>query len=142
MSQTDELQNLLKAFGAAFNRHDANALVSLMTPDCLFRTAMGSTAGGNLISGREAVKKAFEDTFRQFPDARWNARGPDCIMGSRGLSEWTFVATRASDGAHIEVDGVDVFTFRDGLIAVKDAYRKDRPPISKAPISKAPISKA
>jgi hypothetical protein len=28
------------------------------------------------------------------------------------------------------MDGVDLFILRDGKIAVKDAYRKDRPPIT------------
>ncbi|MEY2618992.1 MAG: hypothetical protein RL522_1994 [Pseudomonadota bacterium] len=124
-------QALLKAFGEAFNRHDAQALVDMMTPDCVFRTAMGDTAGGTAITGREDVKKAFEATFASFPDARWVPRGPDLAVGHRGLSQWTFMATRASDGARIEADGVDVFTFRGGLIAVKDAFRKDRPPLPK-----------
>jgi taurine dehydrogenase small subunit len=127
MSNANEIQNLLKSFGEAFNRHDADALVNMMTPDCLFRTAIGSTAGGTQVSGREAVRKAFTDTFAAFPNACWNSRGPDLVIGERGISEWTLVATRASDGARIEVDGVDVFTLRDGLIAIKDAYRKDRP---------------
>ncbi|MBU6223477.1 MAG: nuclear transport factor 2 family protein [Burkholderiales bacterium] len=126
--QPTQLQDLLKSFGEAFNRHDAAALVSMMTADCVFRTAMGDTAGGTAIVGREAVMKAFETTFANFPDARWHPRGPDMIFGDRGLSEWTFVATRASDGALFDMDGVDVFTFKDGLIAVKDAFRKDRPP--------------
>lgn len=129
--QTKQYQSLLKAFGEAFNRHDASALVSMMTPDCVFRTAMGDTSGGNAIVGREAVKKAFEGTFAAFPDARWNARGPDLVVGDRGVSEWTFVATRATDGAGFDADGVDLFTFKDGLIATKDAFRKDRPPILK-----------
>jgi len=132
MSQVHELQQLLKNFGAAFNRHDADALISMMTPDCLFRTAMGATAGGTLVSGHAAVKKAFQDTFAAFPDAQWVSRGADLVLETRGLSEWTFIGTRASDGARIEADGVDVFTFRDGLIAIKDAYRKDRPPLAKA----------
>ncbi|MNF16924.1 hypothetical protein D3C80_2201760 [compost metagenome] len=49
-------------------------------------------------------------------------------MGDRGVSESTFRGTRA-DGARIEARMVDVFTFRDGKIAVKNAYRKDRPPV-------------
>lgn len=130
MTQDARNQALLKAFGDAFNRHDAQALVDMMTPDCVFRTAMGDSAGGTDIVGRQAVRQAFEATFASFPDARWVSRGLDLALGSRGLSEWTFVATRASDGARFEVDGVDVFTFRDGLIAVKDAFRKDRPALS------------
>ncbi len=47
--------------------------------------------------------------------------------GDRGVSQWTFVATRADGGGRIEAAGCDLFTFRDGRIAVKDAYRKDRP---------------
>jgi ketosteroid isomerase-like protein len=127
MTQDIRNQALLKAFGDAFNRHDAQALVAMMTPDCIFRTAMGETAGGTTVTGRDAVRQAFEATFANFPDARWVSRGPNVAVGSRGLSEWTFVATRASDGARFETDGVDVITFRDGLIAVKDAFRKDRP---------------
>jgi ketosteroid isomerase-like protein len=30
----------------------------------------------------------------------------------------------------VEARMVDVFTFRDGKIAVKNAYRKDRPPVA------------
>ena len=119
---------LLKAFGEAFNAHDAAALVSMMTDDCVFRTAMGPEAHGNAIVGQAAVKAAFEATFSAFPDAKWVPRSPDQVVGNRGFSEWTFIATRAADGAKFEMDGVDLFILRDGKIAVKDAYRKDRPP--------------
>jgi ketosteroid isomerase-like protein len=133
MSSTDSHNQslaLLKAFGEAFNRHDAEGLVSMMTEDCEFRTAMGEHAHGNSIRGKTAVREAFLTTFKNFPDARWVARGPDQVVGDRGFSEWTFIATRASDGARFDMDGVDLFVLRDGKIAVKDAYRKDRPPIT------------
>jgi len=42
------------------------------------------------------------------------------------VSEWVFRATRA-DGARIEVQGCDLFTLRDGKVAAKRAFRKDRP---------------
>jgi len=45
---------------------------------------------------------------------------------SSGVSQWTFTGT-AADGSRVETDGVDVFTFRDGKIAVKNAFRKARP---------------
>ena len=35
-----------------------------------------------------------------------------------------------ADCSRIEARMVDVFTFRDGKIAVKNAYRKDRPPLA------------
>ena len=46
------------------------------------------------------------------------------------MSEWIFTGTRA-DGIRLEVNGCDVFTFRDGRIAVKNSYRKTHPPISR-----------
>ncbi|MGH8846351.1 MAG: nuclear transport factor 2 family protein, partial [Polaromonas sp.] len=37
-----------------------------------------------------------------------------------------------TDGTRIEARMVDVFKFRDGKIAVKNAFRKDRPPLQAA----------
>ena len=128
-TESERLKALLKSFGQAFNRHDADALISMMTEDCVFRMTMGATPGGNEVKGREAVREAFLQTFANFPDARWIPRAPDFVVGSRGVSEWTYQATRKSDGVRFEMAGVDIFTFRDGLIAVKDAFRKERLPV-------------
>jgi steroid delta-isomerase-like uncharacterized protein len=129
MNQSKEVHiEVLKTFGEAFNQHNADGLVALMTDDCVFRTAMGEHAGGNSIMGKTAVREAFVQTFAAFPDAQWVPRGTIMVEGNRGSTEWTFVATRKSDGALFEMDGVDMFTFQDGKIAIKDAYRKDRPP--------------
>lgn len=117
----------LEAYGEAFNQHDVDALMSMMTEDCVFETAAGPEAHGTRHSGQQAVRTAFAAMFINFPDSHWgNAR--HFVCGERGVSEWTYAATRA-DGSGIEVNGCDVFTFRDGKIAVKNAYRKDRPVI-------------
>ena len=52
------------------------------------------------------------------------------LTGQRlpGVSEWTFVGTRASDGARVEGDGCDLFTFQGDRIRVKDSWRKLRTP--------------
>ena len=42
------------------------------------------------------------------------------------MSESTFTGT-AADGSRVEADMVDVFTFKNGKIQVKNAYRKQRP---------------
>jgi len=51
---------------------------------------------------------------------------------ARGLwigfrSEWRFTGT-GGDAKKVEVNRCDVFTFRDGKIAVKNSYRKIRTP--------------
>ena len=118
---------VLNAFADAFNRHDADAVLSFMTDDCVFESSAGPDVFGTRYAGRDAVRAAFADVFATFPDAQWgDAR--HFIQGNRGVSEWTFTGTRAGDGARIEVHGCDVFTFRDGKIVVKNSYRKNRPP--------------
>lgn len=117
----------LQAFTEAWNRHDLDALMSFMTDDCVFETAAGPDPWGTRYEGREAVRAAFAQVWAVFPDAQWT-HGRHFVAGDRGVSEWTFTGTR-TDGTRIEANGVDVFTFRNGKIAVKNAFRKDRPPL-------------
>ena len=117
----------LQAFAEAFNRHDADALMRFMTDDCVFQASAGPEACGARYAGQPAVRAAFSEVWKDFPDARW--RSPrHFVCGDRGVSEWTFTGTRA-DGTRVEVDGCDLFTFRDGRISVKNSYRKNRPPL-------------
>jgi taurine dehydrogenase small subunit len=95
-SDADSL-NLLERFADAWNRHDLDALMSMMTDDGVFEASA---------------------------DAHWaNAR--HFVAGNRGVSEWTFTGTR-KDGTRVEVTGCDLFTVRDGKIAIKNSYRKNR----------------
>ncbi len=66
--------------------------------------------------------------WQTFADAAW-LDGDHFVAGDRGVSETTFKGSKA-DGSRVEARMVDVFTFRDGKIAVKNAYRKDRPAIA------------
>ena len=121
--------SILDGFVRAFNAHDVNKILSFMTDECVFEASAGPDADGEKFIGKEAVKKAFEDVFKTFPDANWgNAR--HFISGNRAVSEWTFTGTK-QDGSKVEVTGCDLFTFRNGKIAIKNSYRKNRPPISK-----------
>ena len=119
--------DLLKRFAEAWNRHDLDALMSMMTDDCVFEASAGSDVNGQRSEGHDAVRAAYAAVFAAFPDAQW--RNPrHFITGNRGVSEWTFTGT-GRDGRRVEVNGCDVFTFRDGKIAVKNSYRKNRPAI-------------
>ena len=114
----------LQSFADAFNAHDIKGIMSLMTNDCVFEASAGPDVVGEKFTGQEQVKKAFEDVFANFPDAQWN-NPRHFIAGDRGVSEWTFTGTR-KDGTKVEVTGCDIFTFKDGKIAVKNSYRKNR----------------
>jgi steroid delta-isomerase-like uncharacterized protein len=115
----------LAAFSDAFNRHDAHALMEFMTDDCVFDAAGGNEVYGTRYVGKDAVRAAFEAVFKAFPDARWG-HGRHFVTGDRGVSEWVFSGTH-TQGFRIEAEGCDLFEFRDGQIAVKRAFRKDRP---------------
>ena len=117
----------LQQFADAWNRHDVDALMAFMSEDCVFEASAGPDVAGTRYVGREAVRAGFAEVWVTYPDAQWSG-AQHFVCGDRGVSEWTFSGTRA-DGARVEVHGCDVFTFRDGKIALKNSYRKNRPPI-------------
>jgi ketosteroid isomerase-like protein len=120
----------LRAFADAWNRHDLDALMSAMADDCEFHGVAGPDLLGRSFVGRDAVRQGFALAWQTFPDAAWV--DPEIfVSGDRGVMLTTFKGTRG-DGARIEARMVDVFTFRGGKIAVKNAFRKDRPPIAGA----------
>ncbi len=119
------MESLLERFADAWNRHDLDALMSMMTDDCVFEASAGPEVTGQRSEGRQAVRAAYAAVFETFHDAHWaNAR--HFVAGNRGVSEWTFTGTH-TDATRVEVNGCDLFTFRDGKIAVKNSYRKNRP---------------
>lgn len=118
----------LEAFSEAWNRHDIDAIMSFMSEDCVFETPAGPEAHGSRHVGREAVRRAFAAVWEALPDARWS-QGRYLVQGNTGLSQWRFTGTNA-DGSRVDVDGVDVFTLKDGKIQVKNAFRKARPAVA------------
>lgn len=119
----------LDAFADAWNRHDADAILDAMTSDCVLETSVGPDACGTCYVGQDEVRRGTLGVFETYPDARWkNPR--HFVSGDRGVTEWTFTAT-APDGSKIEANGCDVFTFRNGKIAIKNSYRKQRAGVMK-----------
>lgn len=117
--------DLLQQLFEAFNRHDLDAVLSLMTEDVVFESAAGTESYGGRFVGHEAVGAAFEGVWKTFPDVQW-ANHRHSVCGEQGVSQWTLTGTR-EDGVRIEADGVDLFSFREGKICSKKAFRKERP---------------
>ena len=116
----------LQAFADAWNRHDVDDLMTFMTDDCVFESSGGDESCGTRYEGREAVRIGYAKAWKDFADARWSDVH-HFLSGNRGVSEWIFSGTQA-DGKRVEVAGCDLFTFRDGKIAIKNSFRKNRPP--------------
>jgi len=111
-------------FTTGWNGHDVDTLMTFMADDCVFEGASGVEVCGTRHVGRERVRDAFARVFTTFPDAHFGDTR-HVVAGDRGLSEWIFTGTTA-DGRKVEVNGCDVFTFREGKIAVKSSFFKNR----------------
>lgn len=122
MSNDKVTWQLLEDFAQAFNRHDLDGVMSRMTDDCVFLTAAGPEPEGHRFEGQAAVRKSFEDAIAAMPDVQWNAP-VHIIQGDRAMTEWRFTCTMG-DGSKKDVDGLDVFTLRDGKIWIKSTFRK------------------
>jgi len=111
-------------FVEGWNKHDVDRLMTFMADDCVFESTAGPEACGARHAGRERVREAFARVFANFPDAAFrDAR--HFVAGERGASEWLFTGT-SREGKKVEVNGCDLFTFRDGKIAVKSSFFKTR----------------
>jgi taurine dehydrogenase small subunit len=110
----------------AFNRHDIDGVMRHFCNDAVFFTVAGPEAHGTRLEGRDTIAASFVAVWTNMPDARWDHHS-HFVHGDRAVSEWTFSGTD-ENGMRTEAQGADLFTLRDGKIAVKQALRKARPP--------------
>jgi reactive intermediate/imine deaminase len=123
--EPSEAIKVLEAFADAYNRHDVDGIMAHMTDDCSFLSYFGPEACGERFAGIEKVRQRVATGLADFPDARWEDI-KHFVSGNRGVSEWTFRATKRGTTERIERCGLDVFTFKHGKIHVKDTYQKWR----------------
>jgi ketosteroid isomerase-like protein len=126
MRQPD--MEFLETFSDALNRHDIDAVMEMMTDDCVFHAIAGPELQGKSFVGQAEVRQGLENAWKAAPDACW-VDGEHFVIGDHGFSETTYKGT-TTDGVRSEARMIDAFTFRDGKIAVKNAFRKNRPPVS------------
>ena len=112
----------LKAFLAAFNAHDLDAIMGFFADDCEFYMPRGTEAWGTRYVGKSAVRDGLATRFAGIPDVHY---GDDnhWVAGNLGISTWLLTGTTKT-GEQIRVRGVDLLEFRDGKIVKKDSYWK------------------
>ena len=107
-------------FNDAFNRHDADALASVLTDDTVFEDT-SPAPDGRRVEGKTAVVAFWRTWFQQNADAHFDAEDV-IVSGDRVVVLWVYRKMRNGMPWHLR--GVDVFTVRDGTIAAKLAYVK------------------
>jgi ketosteroid isomerase-like protein len=112
---------LIVRFNDALNARDVDALMHLMTEDCVFENTY-PTPDGTRYAGQAAVRSFWEDFVRGSTEARFEIED---LFGAneRVVMRWTYhwIDPQGNAG-HIR--GVDVYAVRNGLIAEKLSYVK------------------
>lgn len=106
----------------AFARRDVDGIVNSFADDGEFRNAKGPDYWGQSFKGKAAIRSYFEPLFANTGDVKWQHTS-EFIHGNRAVTEWHRTATLKS-GERQEWLGCDLYTFRRGLIVMKDTYIK------------------
>jgi hypothetical protein len=121
-SLDDDRTEMMRAFLAAFNDHDVEAIMAFFSDDCEFDTPRGPTPYGRQLRGRDEVREGIAGRFAGIPDVSYTD-DLHWACGERGVSEWTLSGTTI-DGDRIEVRGCDLFEFSGDKVRRKDSFWK------------------
>lgn len=125
---SDKKMEVLKKYTQAWNDHDIDTIMSLTAEDCAFYTIAGETENGTVHVGRENVKAAFVAAWTNIPDAAWLEPEIFILDENRAMSTCLFKGTDLEGGKH-EARMVDLYTFSGNKVAIKSAFRKNRPAV-------------
>ena len=119
------VHSFLERWLAGWNEHDTDALVSLCTEDVLWE----DPALPRPERGRQAVREYLDTTWTMLPDIAFTAPEPPMASlddGPHAAVVWRMTATMlgpdpwagfAPTGKRMDVDGIDIYEFRDGLVS-------------------------
>lgn len=128
MNKEHPLQKVIAAYGAAWNRHDVDAILAMHTEDSVFEN---HTSGGKGV-GKAAIREILEGVFAAFPDLQFEARRT-YVRDDLVTQEWTATGTLSipytrgpmtvqPTGRKVSWQGVDVIPFAGNRVARKDVY--------------------
>ena len=120
VQESDATLAVIERFNAAFNRHDIDGVMALMTDDCVFESTR-PPPDGERFEGADAVRGFWERFFARSPQARFETE-EIFATGDRCVARWIYRWVR--EGEVGRVRGVDIFRVRDGKVAEKLSYVK------------------
>lgn len=111
---------VVNAFNEAFDRGDVDAVMALMSDDCIFESTFPAP-DGERRTGQAAVRAYWEQFFATSEEPRFENE-EIFASGDRVISRWRFSWGAGNSGGHVR--GVDVYRVRDGKVSEKLAYVK------------------
>jgi ketosteroid isomerase-like protein len=116
-----DTRDVIDRFNKAFNEHDVDGVMALMTDDVIFDST-GPAPDGELFEGAAAVRGFWERFFGGSPGAFFDAEDV-FAADDRCTVRWVFTFDK-NDPKSGHVRGVDVFKVRDGKVSEKLCYVK------------------
>ncbi len=118
----DAIDDLFRRFGKAFNKADVEEIAACVTDDFEWRLAAGTQPSGQVLKGKDDLRRYFADKSRAHREARYSEarihRSGDKLFG-------TFRVTGIDAGGKpFDRYGIDLYELKDGKIALKDSYLK------------------
>ena len=110
---TDDTLSVIRRFNEAFGRHDVDAVMAMMTEDCVFEDT--SPPHGGRHQGQAAVRTVWEQLFASRPHFKTEE---GVVCGDRATYRWRY----DFDGGSVR--GIDLFRVSEGKVAEKFAYVK------------------
>jgi uncharacterized protein (TIGR02246 family) len=118
---TTSTRSVIDQFNEAFNQHDVDAIMELMTDDCVFENTTPPPNGERFV-GADAVRAFMTRFFKDTPSTRYEAEDV-MVDDDRAVVRWTH-HFQNEDGES-SVKGVDIFRIRDGKVCEKLSYIKE-----------------
>jgi len=119
-TETKNTLGVINKFNEAFNSHDVDRIMNLMTNDCIFENTRPSPDGERFV-GQVKVRKVWEELFTRSPKAKFETE-EIFAAGDRCVVRWIYYWVKEGKEGHVR--GVDVFKVRDGKVAEKLSYVK------------------
>ena len=121
MMPDDATRDVIERFNAALNNHDVDAVMALMTPDCVFENTFPAP-DGERFEGQPAVRAFWQQLLAGSPQAHFTTEEL-FTAGDRAVVRWCYAWIDGA-GASGHVRGVDLFRVREGHVAEKLSYVK------------------
>jgi steroid delta-isomerase-like uncharacterized protein len=132
--RADELRNFLARWEQAWNSHNLDDLETMVTEDITWEDP---AQFGETVHGRAEFRAFTETLFRAMPDVRFDGLGAPYFpsQGDGVALRWRWTGTFTGDmafwgkrfgakppayaatGRRVDLEGVDIYEFRDGLIS-------------------------
>ncbi len=123
-----DMEEIVARYGAAWNGHDVEALLSMQTDDMTFHLHL---QGVDEVTGADNLRELFSFFFRAMPDYHAEINRTT-VRGDLAVLEYEITATLAEPfplgtrtgkpGRHAAFQSMDILRFSGPKVARKDTY--------------------